>query len=86
MDELDEILMNFAHRVGEFPRGKTFGWEAEKADILKHYIPRKEVVEAIGDDEANNEWIGIYKAGKADGRDELRAELKQRLHLEERET
>src|ERR1044072_608469 len=32
-DSLDEILRNFAKRVESMPRGKTYGWDEEKAAI-----------------------------------------------------
>lgn len=34
-EELDEILLNFAKRVEKIPRGKTYGWDEEKAALLQ---------------------------------------------------
>jgi hypothetical protein len=31
--ELDQIILNFAKRVEAMPRGKTYGWDDEKAAI-----------------------------------------------------
>ncbi len=39
-EELDEILLTFAKRVEKIPRGKTYGWEAEKRSVLA-YIQRQ---------------------------------------------
>lgn len=32
--ELDEILMNFAKRVEQLPRGKTYSWDDERRALL----------------------------------------------------
>jgi hypothetical protein len=71
---IDDLLLNFAKRVESYPRGKTYGWEAEKAQIVA------KLEEAIGPDEVlGDPGTGEMYGDMIYARNKLKAEIRQRL-------
>lgn len=92
MDELEKILWDMNNATGVNSDDEALVAEA-RASILKHYIPRKEVLEAIKNATSNpvskpeigpRDVNGAYLLGVSNGKDAMGREIKQKLHLEER--
>ena len=79
MDELDDLLRDMW--PSSDPRDQ-YRYAQKKAAILKRYIPRQEVLKVLSQYDAVDVMDVFPRAG---ARNLLRQEIKQKLHLEERE-
>jgi hypothetical protein len=80
--ELDKILNNFCLSANDQPEHYNHYKHTTIAAINRLYLPRTQVVEAIGDGELATETeYGIAEIIKIGHRDELRVQIRKELGL-----